>query len=196
VVVPWIVRNYYAVGAPSISTNTGINLFIGNQPGSGMGYNRDIANRFDLDTMPETYVDSVAWHEAWDYIFKNPGTFVKRGFLKVGFLYAVDFDALQYGLIVAAEESKANYAVYMGLLSEMYYLIVLLSAVLGIVFYCTYRQIRSPGGHLLLMTILYWTAVHFLFHGKGRYHFPIVFILAAFAGLFIVHQLRLSEFSS
>jgi 4-amino-4-deoxy-L-arabinose transferase-like glycosyltransferase len=191
VVTPWMIRNYYAVGSASICTSTGINLFIGNQPGSGMGYNRDIVEQFNADnTATEAYVDSVTWHRAWDYIFQQPWAFVKRGVIKLGFFYAVDFDALQYGLIGAADKSAANHCVYLALPTESYYLVILVLACLGVVIYSTHPHLRNPAGYLLLTTILYWSAIHFLFYGNGRYHFPIVPMLAAFAALSIFNRLK------
>ncbi len=109
-VVPWMIRNHDAVGSATINTNTGINFFIGNQPGSGMGYNQYAADEYDVnDPLREAYVDSAAWHRAWDYIFEKPGAFLARGVMKVGLYYAIDFDPLDYGLHQAANESKTNY---------------------------------------------------------------------------------------
>jgi hypothetical protein len=191
VVTPWMIRNYYAVGSASVCTSTGINLFIGNQPGSGMGYNRDIAEQFDVNnTATEAYVDSVTWHRAWDYIFQHPWAFVKRGVIKLGFFYAVDFDALQYGLIDAADKSAANHCVYLAMPTESYYLVILGLACLGVVIYSIHPHLRNPAGYLLLTTILYWSAIHFLFYGNGRYHFPIVPMLAAFAALSIFNRVK------
>jgi 4-amino-4-deoxy-L-arabinose transferase-like glycosyltransferase len=191
VVTPWMIRNYYTVGSASINTNTGINLFIGNQPGSGMGYNSEIADQFDVNnTAMETYIDSVTWHRAWDYILQHPWAFVKRGVVKLGFFYAIDFDALQYGLLAAANESLSNYSVYLAFPMESYYLVVLSLASLGIIVFLARPHLRNPGGHLLLATVLYWSAVHFLFYGMGRYHFPIVPMLAAFAALYVINRVE------
>lgn len=191
VVTPWMIRNYYTVGSASICTSTGINLFIGNQPGSGMGYNRDIADQFDVNnTAMEAYIDSVTWHRAWNYIFQHPWAFLKRGVIKLGFFYAVDFDALQHGLMGTADKSVANYCVYLSLPMEAYYLVVLGLACLGIIIYFTYPHLRNPAGYLLLSTILYWSAIHFLFYSIGRYRFPIVSMLAAFAALSIFNRVK------
>ena len=190
-VVPWMIRNHDAVGSATINTNTGINFFIGNQPGSGMGYNQYAADEYDVnDPLREAYVDSAAWHRAWDYIFEKPGAFLARGVMKVGLFYAIDFDPLDYGLHQAANESKTNYYVLLAFLTEVYYLVILLFALLG--FFAVYifqPLLRGPGGYLLWVTILYWTVLHFFFYGMGRYHFPIIPMIAAFAALFIVSRI-------
>ncbi len=186
-VIPWMARNYSAVGVAKINTNTGINLFMGNQPGSGMGYNTDLANQYDVnDASREAWVDSSAWSRSWEYIFDQPGAFIKRGVVKVGFFYAIDTDALQYGMITAAGTHRTNHAVILAFFSESYYLVILLAALLGIVTYIRFPgEWKSRGGWLLLGIILYWTAVHFVFYGMGRYHFPIIPMISAFAALFV-----------
>ncbi|MEW6413237.1 MAG: glycosyltransferase family 39 protein [Candidatus Zixiibacteriota bacterium] len=187
VIVPWMVRNYQAVGVAKINTNTGINLFIGNQPGSGMGYNSNIATQYDMNSPgQEADIDSASWHRALDYIYERPGAFLLRGLAKTAFFYAGDTDPLQFDLQIAAEESRFNYAVAWSVLAQSYYIVVLVAALLGlIIFFRSGPAIRHPRGYLLLGIILYWTAVHFVFYGVGRYHFPIIPIISAFAALYI-----------
>jgi len=192
VVVPWMVRNYYAVGVAKINTNSGINLFIGNQPGAGMGYNSYLADQYDVnDPRQEAYVDSVSWQRAKDYIFERPGAFVVRGMVKLLFFYAYDMDALIFDVIESANEQRLNYAVVLGVLCESYYLIIMMAALAGLwVFFRENRSSRKPGAYLLLGVVLYWTAIHFIFFGSGRFHFPIIPILCAFAALYIEHAVE------
>jgi len=187
VVVPWMIRNYYAVGVAKINTNSGINLFIGNQPGAGMGYNAYLADQYDVnEPHREAYVDSVTWKRATDYIFEKPGAFLVRGIIKVAFFYAVDMDALIFDVIRSSNEQELNYSVVLSVLCESYYLIVMLVAVLGLgTFFRQKKSLRKPGAYLLLGVVLYWTGIHFVFYGSGRYHFPIIPIFCAFAALFI-----------
>ncbi|UCE25709.1 MAG: glycosyltransferase family 39 protein, partial [Candidatus Zixiibacteriota bacterium] len=105
VVTPWIIRNHYAVGTARINTNTGINLFIGNQPGSGITYDQNLINQFGVyEPTLEAYVDSSSFRRACEYIRQNPGVFLRRGLLKVGYFYAADMDALYFGIIEASEQ--------------------------------------------------------------------------------------------
>ncbi len=187
VVAPWMVRNHYAVGKATICTLTGMNLYVGNQPGSGMGYSVEVANSFDRsDPSREVYNDSVAWHRAWEYIREDPIAFVKRGVVKVGFLYASDFDPLHHWLRLAAAENRWDQYVMLALGTESYYVIVLLLAAIGMVLFVSRRELRSAGGWLFVLTILLWTGVHSVFYAKGRYHFPVVPMLCAFAAVAIV----------
>lgn len=187
VVAPWMVRNYHVVGVATINTNTGINLFIGNQPGAGMGYNKYLADQFDVNgPLQEAYVDSAAWHRAKDYILERPGAFLVRGFAKLLLFYAADMDALWFGLAETAETSKTNGIVFISLISQLYWILMLMCALPGlIVFLGSSSKVMNPGGFLLLGIIGYWTAIHFVFYGLSRYHFPIIPMLSAFAALYI-----------
>ncbi|UCE24286.1 MAG: hypothetical protein JSU74_13510, partial [Candidatus Zixiibacteriota bacterium] len=189
VVTPWIIRNHYAVGTARINTNTGINLFIGNQPGSGITYDQNLINQYGVyEPTLEAYIDSSSFRRACEYIRQNPGVFLRRGLLKVGYLYSADMDALYFGVIEAAEQSTINHAVVLAVVAQSFYLLVLLAALAGLaVFFRSGITVRKPGGYLLLGTILYWTAISFVFFAVGRFHFPIIPMISAFAALYIRH---------
>ena len=192
VVVPWMVRNYYVVGSFAINTNTGINLFIGNQPSSGMGYNQHAANEYDVnDPSREAEIDRETTRRAWQYIKEHPWAFARRGVIKVAFFYAVDVDALDYGLLQAAETGQLNASLILAFPTQIYYLLVLYAALVGLAtVYVSRRTGRSRALDLLTLTIIYWTAVHFVFYGIGRYHFPIAPILTTLASVCIVDQVE------
>jgi 4-amino-4-deoxy-L-arabinose transferase-like glycosyltransferase len=186
VITPWLVRNYHHKGKLTISTNTGINLLIGNQPGSGMGWNQPVTDEFDFDdpTM-ETYIDSVGWHRGWQYIKSDPVAFVKRGILKVLYFYAVDMESVGYELVEAANSNRTGRYVVIAFITQTYYVTVLFFGFLGLLTrYFTDPRWRRPGGFLLWMTIAFWTAVHFVFFADGRFHFPIVPIISTFAAIY------------
>jgi 4-amino-4-deoxy-L-arabinose transferase-like glycosyltransferase len=186
-VVPWMIRNHYTVGSASINTNVGINLYIGNQPMSGMGYQQYLADDFEAQNpLLEAYTDSLSWQLAVDYIYDNPGLFLYRCVLKTGYTYATDLDPLWFGLMEAGERSETNYAVFLGAVTQSYWTVVLLGALLGlIVFFRSDSTIRNPGGYLLIGIVVYFTGIYSVFHGLGRYHFPLVPIISAFAALYI-----------
>ncbi|UCC45050.1 MAG: glycosyltransferase family 39 protein, partial [Candidatus Zixiibacteriota bacterium] len=186
VVAPWMARNYYVMGTATVSTNTGINLFIGNQPGSGMGYNTDLALEYDVNNpLMEAYIDSAAWSRAWDYIFEEPGQFVKRGVMKVAFFYAVDLDPLHYDLLRAAEEETYNHSIPLAVFVQSFYLVLLLTAAAGIVLCLVKPSLRKPEIWPLLGAIVYWTGICFFFFATSRFRLPIFPFLAGFAAVYI-----------
>jgi 4-amino-4-deoxy-L-arabinose transferase-like glycosyltransferase len=190
VVTPWMLRNYRQKGKFTITTNAGINLLIGNQPGSGMGWNQPVTEQFAIDDpRRETYVDSAARHQAWQYIKNDPAAFFKRGVLKVMYFYAVDMEGLGYELGQLAAENRSDRYIYCAFITEAFYLMVLLFGFFGIFsIYIANADVRRPEGFILWATILMWTAVHFVFFGDGRFHFPIIPMISAFAGLYIKYR--------
>ena len=185
-VTPWIARNYQAVGRARVSTNGGINLMIGNNPGSGMGWIPVDTVEFNThDATREAYIDSVGARRGWAFIQQNPLAFLKRGILKVGYFYAGDLTGIHYQMKEAAEKSRLDWSVFMAVLSQCYYVMVLFFGALGLFVYLRGTR-RSPGGYVLWATILFWTVVHFLFFGHARFHFPIMPMFAIFAALYIV----------
>lgn len=187
VITPWMYRNHRADKGFVISTNAGINLLIGNQPGSGMGWNQPVTEEYDVgDPLKERYVDSLTRARAWEYIKGNPTGFIKRGILKMIYFYGVDMEGVGHQLVEAADSGRHDIFVVMGILVESYYLIVLFAGFLGLVAVYVYKKIgRSPEGFLFWSTILYWSAIHFVFFADGRFHFPLIPIISAFAALYI-----------
>lgn len=185
IVTPWMYRNQVQLGSFVVSTNSGINLLIGNQPGSGMGWNQPVTDEFDFgDPSREVKIDSIGWSRGTQYIMENPAGFIKRGILKVMFFYAVDMEGVGYELVEAANGNQINRFVFLGFIAETYYILIFLSAIFGVVIWLRNRDNQNrPGGYLFLMTILFWTAVHFVFFADGRFHFPIIPLIAAFAAV-------------
>jgi 4-amino-4-deoxy-L-arabinose transferase-like glycosyltransferase len=189
-ITPWMIRNQIDKGSFTISTNSGINFLIGNQPGSGMGWNQPVTDEFAIgDPTRETYIDSVGWARGWQYIKSNPLGFFKRGILKLLYFYAVDMEGLGYELVRAADQNQIDIYVLAALVAESFYILVLLFAFMGLFFvYLYHKNSRSPGGFLFWSTILFWTMVHFVFFADGRFHFPIIPMLSAFAALYITQN--------
>ena len=192
VITPWMIRNYYLKGSLTISANSGINFLIGNQPGSGMGWNQPVTDEFSIgDPTQEVYVDSVGWSRGWQYIKSDPVAFFKRGILKVIYFYAVDMEGLGYELVKAADENRYDIYVLLAFKTESYYIMILLFGFMGLFFiYTRDRRLRNPGGFLFWSTILFWTMVHFVFFADGRFHFPIIPMISAFAAVFLARRVQ------
>jgi len=193
VIAPWIVRNHYAVGRACLSTNTGINLYVGNQPSSGMGYNHHAALDFDLwDPTREAEIDSVASARAWEYIREKPLAFLGRGVMKVMFFYAVDVDPLDHQMLQPDGGGHVGGYLALATVVETFYLAVLLMAALAVPVVLRSRIHRGAPTTLLLLTLVYWTGVHFVFFAVGRFHFPVVPILTALAAVFVAYRIDLN----
>jgi 4-amino-4-deoxy-L-arabinose transferase-like glycosyltransferase len=193
VTAPWIVRNYQQVGAATISTTGGVNFYIGNNPQSGMGWSDIDTVLFMLhDPVYEAHNDSLGYALGWQYIREHPVAFVKRAIMKVGYLYVGDVDAVVYQLMDSAKYDRFDIFVLIGWLMQTTFFLLLLASGAGLLRYCRMDDWRS-GFLLLLLVVGYWTALHAVFFGAGRFHYPIVPMLAAFAALYVVQGSGVGE---
>lgn len=184
VTTPWIVRNYQQVGAATISTTGGVNFYIGNNPQSGMGWGNIDTVLFMLhDPAYEAHNDSLGYALGWQHIRQHPLAFVKRAIMKVGYLYVGDVDAVVYQLMDSAKYDRFDGYVLIGWLMQTTFFMLLLASCAGALVYWRCNGWRS-GLLLFLGVIGYWTALHAVFFGAGRFHYPVVPMLAAFAALF------------
>jgi len=188
VTTPWIVRNYQQVGAATVSTTGGVNFYIGNNPQSGMGWSNIDTVLFLLhDPQYEARNDSLGYALGWQYIREHPLAFVKRAVMKVGYLYAGDLDAVVYQLMDSAKYDRFDGYVLFGWLMQATFFLLLIASGGGILVF--WRRDGWRSGFLVFLLIMgYWTALHAVFFGAGRFHYPIVPMLAAFAALFVVER--------
>ena len=190
VTTPWMVRNYHAVGKVCLSTNSGVNLFIGNQPGSGMGYNQQAVEQLDLsDPTQEARVDGQAARQAWDYIAERPMAFVSRGVAKTAYLFATDIDPLDFVLQPAGDNRSRAGWVVLAVVTQSYYVTVLLLAIVALPIILRSKIHRRGPTTLVLSTLGYWTVLHFVFFAVGRFHFPLVPLLAALAVVALAYRI-------
>ncbi len=196
-VLPWIIRNHGAKGSYTITTSMGINLLAGNSPGAGMGWNPSVVEELPIgDPWQEVYLDSMAQNRAWNYIKDNPAGFVKRGMMKIAYLYAVDLEGVDYQLLRAAEEDKIDRYFLFGIIVQFWHLALIILALGSVFIRGAGKAIISPAGLLTLLLIIYWTMVHFVFYAEGRYHYPIMPFVAMAAALTIISCKNPEEASS
>jgi 4-amino-4-deoxy-L-arabinose transferase-like glycosyltransferase len=189
VVAPWMIRNGQRVGRAIISTNGGVNLYIGNNPLAGGGFTPPDSSLIIMAPgNREAYYDRLGYQLAGDYIIQYPFVFFKRGFLKVAHLLATDTEGLFREMRTAAQTGNTLPILPAAVFSQSYYMICLLFALAGImVSLCRFR-LRRPGGYLLIFTMVYWLAIHFVVFGDARFHYPIIPILAGFAAVAITES--------
>ncbi|HUU46479.1 MAG TPA: glycosyltransferase family 39 protein, partial [Acidobacteriota bacterium] len=175
VVVPWCIRNYNELGRFTISTANGHNLYIGNNPMSRMTYHDpDPAMMNVWDPAQEARNDRIGYGLAFDHIVKHPVDFLGRGVLKTAYLLGSDTEALRYEITRAAGDGRTDQYVVLAVLMQGVWFVFILLAGRGALFFLTSGRPRNGPAVMISLTILYWVAIHFVFFGNGRYHFPIV----------------------
>ena len=87
--MPWMIRNAIVLGAPVIASNTGINLYIGNNPEANGSYN--VASGMKtFDLLPEMKAQQSAMKEAFNYIIANPISSLMMIPKKIAYLFSSD----------------------------------------------------------------------------------------------------------
>jgi hypothetical protein len=175
---PWAARNQAVFGKPVlVSTNFGINFWMGNNPKSNGGY---------MDPLPETprhevQADQFYRQLAMQFIQDEPAHALKLLFVRA----RITFDRESIGMVWNEEGFKQRgwqaLVVPLKGLSALYWWAMLVAAVAGLVIALHARQIdlRQP---------LWWVAallvaVPVLTVGQDRYHVPLNPIIAMLAAL-------------
>lgn len=186
VVAPWTYRNWRALGAfVPVSTNGGVNLWMGNNADADGCYNFPTSPANPLYVVrDEVQRDRLGRKLAWDYIRRHPATFVKLTIPKFASLYATDTSAFQYGekrygvdVAVSARRFPARFA-------QGLYALLWVGFIVGL--FKKRRQIFSSiEGKLPLAAALavpvFLTAAYLVFVSLDRYHFPMLPFIAVVA---------------
>lgn len=188
-IAPWIVRNRETMGFTGIATNAGINLHIGNRPGAGFGWTQlDTTVFVHDDPAHEVENDRLGRRLAVKHIVEAPLAFLKRGVLKVAFTFASDLDPLHKEIEIPPNKRGWGYDLLAVVGQSYYYIVLLLAGVALISRYLWGSGGRNPGAHVLAATLFYWAAVHFVVFGAGRFHYPVLPMIAIFAAMYLTRS--------
>jgi 4-amino-4-deoxy-L-arabinose transferase-like glycosyltransferase len=188
---PWMLRNKLALGSFTVATSGGINLYIGNSPISSGSWVWQKENPFKaLSASNEVENDRLGYKLATQFILQDPLGFVIRGIKKEIYLFVTDNAAITKELDLAAQSKRIDRFVVFGVVGQVYYLLILLFSVGGVILFLKGRWEKKPGFYLLCGILIYWMAICFIFFGVDRFHFPLVPVLSIFACGFLVSQLE------
>jgi 4-amino-4-deoxy-L-arabinose transferase-like glycosyltransferase len=189
VLTPWVVRNAARVGVATISTNAGLDFWIGNHEGASGGWGMPTAAAF-----PSVSTD-LQEQERRDYrrglelglrfIREHPLDALALLPSKAYHLYTDDAEAVTttetWGH--TAFLSEGGRRVLRGLTDGFYYFVAA-GAVAGLMLSLGASQDRSRGGRLLLAALGGWTLVHLVYFGEPRFHLPVTPVMAVLAAPF------------
>ena len=183
VLLPWVVRNAVRLGRPTLVTSVGSNLLIGNNPFATGGYSPNVPPDMRPTASEETLAEDQAIGEATLYISHDPGQFLRHGIRSLAHLAATEGGMVVWGFHPAPGPSKARLRQKIRevplrdhLAISGGYALVLLTGMLGL--------LAAPKSDLkaaFLALLGVWIAVHFVFYGGSRYHFPLMPLFALFA---------------
>lgn len=184
VVVPWSWRNRAVLGgSAAVSTNGGINLYVGNNPTATGGYRwPDPPDPTILVQADEIGRDHAAGAVAMRYMRAHPWHFLRMAPRKWRMLYARDDDVLgnfERGLEPLSAAARSAWHAFV-LVNWAYYLAILLGALLawvGAIVAVLRKRTNRLSRHLtpagLVVTAL-TSATYAVFFGSPRFHYPLM----------------------
>jgi 4-amino-4-deoxy-L-arabinose transferase-like glycosyltransferase len=177
-ITPWLYRNYKQFGVWKLSTNSGINFWMGANPQATGYYYMPPAPPFDFKDEVET--ERQAWQLGWKFVKENPLDYLRLGLIKEAMIFGFD-----YGYILPGLTEKPSYGqlVWAILGQAMWWVIFFFGGVKVALILFDSRKRGAAGSFLPLWTLFYWAAVHFFFIGVDRYHHPVVPFFAYLAVL-------------
>lgn len=187
VLTPWLVRNYLVFGKVALSSNGGINLMIGNNATSTGAYKYDFDPAIFHDAKGEFEIDREAFRSAAGYIASNPVTSAFTAAKKIARLFESEGALLVMTFHDAPEDVATHYGTKYAslplpwiLLTNFSYFIIVLGSVFGF--------LSADKGRLwwiVLAAFFSWLVVHAVFFGGGRFHFPLMPLIAVYAAQFL-----------
>lgn len=188
VIAPWTWRNYQLYEEPVlISTNGGITLWMGNAPGTDGSY---MYVPEEYAHLPDNEQAKVLGQLARQHILDNPMEFVKLSFRKLLILYANE----SIGVAWNEEGIKAaigEWAVTpLKRFTQATWAFLLLMAVVGMLVSAKRLGILVAISSPLLLSVLYFSAVHSVIVAQDRYHLSFATQIAAFfsVGILFLHD--------
>lgn len=181
--LPWMVRNELAMGFFGISTNTGMNLYVGNNPRATGGYQGTFPQEIISASGNERRLDSVSTHLATEYVLGEPLRFVQNAVRKTARLLASEGELLVFALSNdgpgrSYRERHAELPASAKVLVNAPSLLVLLLGSLGLI--AAGKSFGKTSTLLLVGTIVLTTAVFF---GSSRFRFPATPFLVMFGAI-------------
>jgi 4-amino-4-deoxy-L-arabinose transferase-like glycosyltransferase len=201
---PWTIRNAWQLHAfAPVSTNAGINLYIGNNPSARGRYRYTKQLEAPLIAglsgprrggTNEVIVDRRAASLAWEWAAQHPTAAFALWGPKLQELFGSDGAALGYWSKRVAEPSQSTLIARVRDWNEWYYLALMSLGIVGLLRavwqVCT--RWRSSDRLLLLpgAAVAVFTALHLLTFGDPCYHHPMMPWIAVYAGYALAAPFR------
>ena len=174
---PWTVRNALVMKAPIlISTNGGVNFYIGNNEAATGSYHFPPGNPLRA-IHSEVERNAEGYRLGLEFVRSHP---VGAGLLmprKILSLLACDLHGLRWALGVTRLRAAPPAIIVLAAVASLAYLLVLILGVVGMV----KLGFRSRESVLLSLVPICWGVTHIILFGAPRFHFPLIPIFLVFA---------------
>lgn len=157
----WVYRNFKIFNRPTfISTNVGVNFWIGHNPEANGTYRFPDDNPL-WDIEDEALRSRTGLELGIDYILSHPLEDLKLAVYKIWWLFLPD---LQTGTGIITRDSTTLIWLYM--INALFHISVLLFSLLLLE--------RLPDRRWLILSMIYWGVLHILFFGHPRFLYPLL----------------------
>ncbi len=187
IIAPWSIRNMVRLGTLSLSTNTGINLRIGNFDSAHGGYNADAQTL--PDSLPEVTRNREYTSMALNWMVDNPVKWLKLIPKKVLNMWALQKVGIFLRNTLAFEKS-----IFWDLFFHILWAVFL---ILGIIAAGKNWRFRDdPIFALSIVAVVGITLFHLLFFGSGRFRFPVEWAVAYWIAMDLSNKKRRKKLES
>ena len=181
VIAPWTWRNHQLFGEPVlISTNGGVTLWMGNTLGTDGSFMSPPEEYYRL---PENERARILGQKAKDFILEDPAAFVVRAVRKLLILYTNESTGVGWNSLGIRQVFGEPWELRLKRTTQATWAVICLLGVTGI-----WSSVRMSG--LLktlfcpiMLSILYFTAIHMVVVSQERYHLAFAGQWAIFAAL-------------
>ena len=176
-VAPWSVRNYVMMGDfVPLSTNAGVNLYIGNGPGATGKY-RGVGMSAEES---EADLNRKYRRLAVERVVSDPVGWVRVLPAKAFYLWAASGGRLQVRSLPGVEFLMWLWTIQF--IAQSYWMALAIGAVFALGRPALRRYWRRRWeGVFLWGTLAYWTCFHLAFFGMGRFHLPVAALVVIIA---------------
>ena len=190
VATPWAIRNYQVFDHfVPVSTNGGINLYLGNNPEADGSYHETPEMHELIAIRDEIARDKEAKARLQQYLSENHEEALARIPAKLYALYGADFET-------SYTDGKVTVSKLLKEICNAYYYVLLLLSALGILALITKQGVSVlVNGQLVpLICALWFTFVYMLFFGTSRFHFLMIPMLTMYGAWLLAHwQLKTTD---
>lgn len=180
VITPWLIRNTLLFGTPTVSTNTGINLYMGNNPQATGAYKAGLPDTLVAVSSDESEYDDLAFALAIEHIVQDPWKFLQRVPVKIAHVFRSEGELLVWAfhpnnrdLSNSFAEKYRNLPLSLTFGVNVFSLCMLVAGLAGMLHF---RKDDVTALMLLFTGILVLT--HAVFFGGSRFHFLLMPIMA------------------
>ena len=178
VVVPWAARNASVMDTLSLDTAGGVNFWIGNGPHANGTYVRLPAGTEIDEYDKEADRNKAGFRLGLEYIADQPVDWVATFPRKFWHLWVSDMSAVNWSTQATERSISSSVSRVLEVMAQGYWMLLVLLMVPAILATVVRPKSASPLGVLVLGVLVYWSLFHFMGFGAGRFHLPVIPLIA------------------